>query len=199
VEVYCFDRERQLLAEWLFPDAGGHYLSEQPTTSSGAIRFARAAPSGAGMRIERRLKLGEVPPVFLSEVLRDADLVCSVAAAEVREPPSREVQERRADAVRAVLSPLGLETVSCEGEFVRVRGKLAEYRVCYRNASIVREPGQQALVFPAGTRLEDEELFLPFADQDDQLVSAVCTAVLLLANDDQIKDQSLLKALQVGS
>jgi hypothetical protein len=40
VEVYYFDRARQILAEWLFPDAGGHYLAEQESTVTGIIRFA---------------------------------------------------------------------------------------------------------------------------------------------------------------
>ena len=198
VEVYFFDRERQLVAEWLFPGAGGHYFSEQPSTASGAIRFAKGVSQGERTQIERRLKLAEVPPVFLSEILRDADLVCSVAAVEVKEQVSREVQERRADAVRAVLAPLQLENVNFEEEFVRVKGKLADYKVSCWNPSFVREPGQTAFVFPAGTRLKDEKLFLPFADEDDELLSAVCTAVLVLAQDDQIKDKSLLEALQVS-
>ncbi len=67
------------------------------------------------------------------------------------------------------------------------------------DASITREPGKQAFVFPAGTRLKDEKLFLPFADEDDELLSAVCTAVLLLSHDDQIKDKTLLCALGVSN
>jgi hypothetical protein len=198
VEVYYFDRAKEILAEWLFPDAGGHYLAEQERTVAGVIRFAKGVPEGERTRIDRKLQLGEVPPSFLSEILRDADLVCSVAAAEAKAQPSSEVQQRRADAVRAVLSPLELECVSFEGDFVRVKGKLAEYKVSCANASITREPGKQTYMFPAGTRLQNEKLFLPFADEDDELLSAVCTAVLILAHDDQIKDKSLLRALGVS-
>ena len=196
-QVSYFDREKQLLAEWAFPEAS-HYLAEQPQTPAGVIRFAKGVAQGDGTRIEKKLKMCEIPPVFLSEVLRDADLVSSVAAVQAKARVSQEVQERRADAVRAVLAPLGVEGVSFEGEFVRVKGKLAEYKVSCQNASIVREPGTQTFVFPAGTRLNDEKLFLPFTDEDDEFLSAVCTAVLLLAHDDKIRDKSLLKALQVS-
>jgi hypothetical protein len=199
VEVYYFDRAKGILAEWLFPDAGGHYLAEQESTVAGVIRFAKGVSEGERTRIDRRLQLSEVPPSFLSEILRDADLVCSVAAAQTKTQVSPEVLQRRADAVRAVLSPLGLECLSFEGEFIQVKGKLAEYKVSCNNASIVREPGQQTYVFPAGTRLQNEKLFLPFADEEDELLSAVCTAVLILVHDDQIKDKTLLRALGVSN
>jgi hypothetical protein len=198
VEVYYFDRAKRLLAEWVFPDAGGHYLAEQENTVAGVIRFAEGAPREERTRIDRRMQLGEVPPTFLSEVLRDADLVCSVAAVQAKAHASPEVQQRRADAVRAVLAPLGLECVSFEEEFVRVKGKLAEYKVSCRNGSIIREPGKQTYVFPAGTRLQNEKLFLPFADEEDELLSTVCTAVLLLAHDYHIEDKTLLRALGVS-
>ena len=97
-----------------------------------------------------------------------------------------------------MLSPLGLEGVKFDEEFVRVKGKLAQYRVNCNNGCILREPGGQTFVFPAGTRLQSEKLFLPFADEEDELLSSVCTAVLLLSHDDQIKDKTLLRALGVS-
>ena len=197
VEVYYFDRKKQILAQWVFPDAGGHFLAEQKSAVTGVIRFAQGVPEGERARIDRKLTIGDVPPIFLSEMLRDADLVCSVAAVESRAPASPERKTRRIEAVKAVLAPMELECVCFEDEFVRVKGKLAEYRVNFNNGSIVREPNQQTCVFPAGTRLQNEKLYLPFADEEDELISAVCTAVLLLAHDNQIKDKTLLRALGV--
>jgi hypothetical protein len=197
VEVYYFDRKKQILAQWIFPDAGGHFLAEQKNTVTGGIRFAKGVPVGEGARIDRKLRIGEVPPIFLSEVWRDADLVCSVAAVESRAPVSPERKARRIDAVKAVLAPMELDCVRFEDEFVRVKGKLAEYRVNFNNGSIIRERSQQTYVFPSGTRLQNEKLYLPFADEEDELISAVCTAVLLLAHDDQIEDKTLLRALGV--
>jgi hypothetical protein len=40
---------------------------------------------------------------------------------------------------------------------------------------------------------------MPFADEEDEMLSAVCTAVLILAHDDQIKDKTLLRALGVSN
>jgi hypothetical protein len=89
-----------------------------------------------------------------------------------------------------------LEGLSFEPNHVRIQGKRANYRISY-DGSIVREPDHQAVVFPAGTRLSDEKLYLPFSDDDDPVISYVVTTTILLANDDKITDQGLAHALGI--
>ncbi len=48
---------------------------------------------------------------------------------------------------------------------------------------------------PASRR--PEKVYLPFAGEDDPKVSEVVSKVLLLANDDKIKDQSILRQIKV--
>jgi hypothetical protein len=194
-EVYRLDRRRGLLAQWEFSEPG-HYLGELPTTDAGRIGFYSVEIMGAGHRRVKRLTLAEVPPIFFSEVARDADLVISVANTNATAPTSAEVLARRQEAIRLVLEPMRLEGVSLEPDHVRVRGRRANYRISY-SGSITREPDHQAILFPAGLRLGDEKLYLPFSDEDDPAISYVVTTTILLANDDQIKDKGLAQALGI--
>jgi hypothetical protein len=193
-EVVFFDRRQRLLADWSFPDAS-HYLAEQETITAGDIRFMRAAADGTSRKTLGKLTPAQVPPIFFSETMRDADLVCSVAAVEVKSQPSAEVRARRADAVRAVLEPMHLDNVSFVSDAVHVKGKLGEYEVKYDTAAIMRMPDHRALVFSMGPRLGNEKIFIPFADEEDPVLSQVVTAAMILAHDDQIKDKSFLQAL----
>lgn len=155
-----------------------------------------------------RLPLSEVRPITLSEVMRDLDLVVSVAqyTGEFRgypegaqraqdAPPSAEVIERRADLVRALTSDLGYQNVSIDGQFARIMGTLADYRVHLSSAVIHIEPGAYLCVVPYQWGQRHDRLFLPF-DTEDQKTSEVISKVLLLAEDHKIKDESILFQIQ---
>jgi len=63
-------------------------------------------------------------------------------------------------------------------------------------AAIHIEPGQYLCVVPDRWGKPHPKLFLPFADEHDLKTSEVISKVLLLANDDRIKDASILSQIE---
>lgn len=139
--------------------------------------------------------LAEVPPVVFSEVMRDLDLVVSVAGTDPTRLDSAARASSRAQVLSALIADLGLRRVTVEGTSAVVRGSRATYRVHLTSGSIHVEPGGYLCVVPADFgRKAHRRLFLPFAD-DDAMTSVVLSKVLLLAEDEKITDRSILDQL----
>jgi hypothetical protein len=152
----------------------------------GEVRFLSG---GAPVALE------EVPAVALSEVMRDLDLVVSVAGTDPTGWVSSTRAESRASLLATLIEDLGLERVRVDGTAAVVRGSRATYRVHLTSGSIHVEPGGYLCVVPAtfgGTA--HKRLFLPFAD-DDRMTSVILSKVLLLAEDEKITDPSILGQL----
>ncbi len=160
----------------------GHYFAESSEVTMGEIQFFAGS---------ERVKMEEVPPLAFSEVMRDADLVAAVAqVTESDERWSTEVAQRRSELVKAMIDVMGMSNVSCEGRFAKVQGQLARYRIHLGSGAIHIEPGNYLCIVPAGGKHE-EGVFLPFADTDAKM-REILSKVLLLSNDDKIKDQTIL-------
>lgn len=184
-----------------------HFMGEVDSLVIDRVCFVPAKGGHWWGNDEHRLPLAEVPPLVFSEVMRDVDLVASVAqyvpapadgvaaAPGAACTPSREVVERRADLVRSLAEDLGLRNVRVEGHHALVRGKLADYRVHLGSATIHIEPGAYLCVVPAGWGTKHNRLFLPF-DAEDLKTSEVVSKVLLLAEDDKITDKSILNQIR---
>ncbi|MGP3987038.1 DUF7737 domain-containing protein [Streptomyces sp. 3N207] len=153
------------------------------------------APTGSGSVGGTPVPLADVPPVVFSEVMRDLDLVVSVAGTEPEAYLSPAQAAGRAQLLAALIADLGLARVTVEGHSAVVRGTRATYRVHLTSGSIHVEPGGHLCVVPAsfGTTAH-RRLFLPFADED-QLTSIILSKVLLLAEDEKISDPSILDQL----
>ncbi len=137
-----------------------------------------------------------MPPVVFSEVMRDADLVASVAQKDAEALISEQTFQRRTELVQMLLEDLGVSDVGVEGHFAHVQGKLAKYRVHLGSAVIHIEPGNYLCVVPERWGKTHEKVFLPFADADDPKLSEVISKILLLVNDDKIKDKNILNQIQ---
>ena len=98
-----------------------------------------------------------------------------------------------------LLEDLGLSGVTTEGHFAYVQGKLSRYRVHLGSAAIHIEPGHYLCIVPGRWGQRHNRIFLPFADQGDSKIAEVISKVLLLANDDKIKDESILRQIQTYS
>ncbi|MFL6075462.1 MAG: DUF4132 domain-containing protein [Mycobacteriales bacterium] len=139
--------------------------------------------------------LAGVPPVAFSEVMRDLDLVVSVAASDPAGHTSPPHTQSRAELLSALADDLGLSRVHVDGGFAVVRGTRATYRVHLGSGSIHLEPGGHLCLVPAsfgGTAHQD--LFLPFADED-RMTSVILSKVLLLNEDEKITDPGILSQL----
>ncbi|MEU4620375.1 DUF4132 domain-containing protein [Actinoplanes sp. NPDC023801] len=147
------------------------------------------------LRDGRPVPLAEVPPVVFSEVMRDLDLVVSVAGTEPERWSSPAGARSRADVLTALIAELGLTRVAVDGTAAVVRGSRATYRVHLTSGSIHVEPAGYLCVVPAGFgATAHRRLFLPFADED-RMTSVILSKVLLLAEDEKITDPSILQQL----
>jgi uncharacterized protein DUF4132/uncharacterized protein DUF5724 len=173
-------------AHFDFPDAG-HYMAETERVTSGAIRFVRAG---------QPVSIASVPPVLLSEVLRDADLIVSAAALAGAAAWSAEAAERRADVARAVLGEFGVGNVAFDGTFARVTGRRASYRIHLGSGVVHVNDGANVCTVPPGHAGQAGSLFLPFPAGEDVKTAEVVSLILLFANDDRITDAGLLA--QIG-
>lgn len=153
------------------------------------------APTGAGSVSGTPVPLVDVPPVVFSEVMRDLDLMVSVAGTEPEAHLSPAQAASRAQVLAALIADLGLARVIVEGHSAVVRGNRATYRVHLTSGSIHVDPGGYLCVVPAsfGARAH-RRLFLPFADED-QMTSIILSKVLLLAEDEKISDPAILTQL----
>ncbi|MEU4428192.1 DUF4132 domain-containing protein [Actinoplanes sp. NPDC024001] len=152
----------------------------------GEVRFLSAGTS---------LPLADVPPAVFSEVMRDLDLVVSVAGTSSGTYVSPAQATSRAQLLAALITDLGLTRVTVEGTTALIRGSRATYRVHLTSGSIHVEPGGYLCIVPARFgATPHRRLFLPFAD-DDRMTSVILSKVLLLANDESITDPSILSQL----
>ncbi len=161
--------------------------------------------------------LEDVPPLVLSEVLRDVDLFVGVAS--VGNDPnwfdggpdgrfrdywhsygfgelSGSAQTRK-EALERLIPRLKIRDVcSFQDRFLVVRGKLRTYKIHLGSSNILMEPNDQYLcIVPAQSRTKKDDVFLPF--EGDQRLSVVLSKAMLLAADDKIKDPTILSQLRI--
>jgi hypothetical protein len=136
---------------------------------------------------------------FFSEAMRDADLVVSVAQLHEGDGHwSAESYQRRVELVNEIINDLGLKGVSCEGHFAYIQGKLANYRVHLGSAAIHIQPGNYlCIVYARDPNKNQQAFFLPIADAEPK-TSEVISKILLLVNDNKIKDQSILSQINAA-
>jgi hypothetical protein len=140
------------------------------------------------------LPLADVPPLVFSEVMRDLDLVVSVAHSGGVDPEaSASTVESRAALLRETLDLLRLGNVRLDGRHALIEGVLGSYSVHLGSSVVHRRPGGAVCIIPVHSQHRGR-LFLPFAD-DDPKTAEVMSKVLLLARDEQIRDPSILEQL----
>ncbi|MDR1604516.1 MAG: DUF5724 domain-containing protein [Gracilibacteraceae bacterium] len=139
--------------------------------------------------------LEKIPPLIFSEVMRDVDLVVSVAHVGGVDPEaSLSTVEMRAAIVRELLRLLHIVNVTVENRHAKITGKLGEYTVHLGSAQ-AHMMGRGAVNILAVPGQHRGRLFLPFAD-DDPRTAEVMSKIILLAEDGKIKDPAILA--QIG-
>ncbi len=141
------------------------------------------------------LPLKEIPETFFSEVMRDLDLMVSVAHAGGVDPEaSHSTVEMRAALVAALLPLFKLANVRVEKSHAFITGKYGEYTV-HLGSGVCHKQAQGMLhLLPVHSQTRGR-LFLPFAD-DDPKTGEVITKILFLAEDGKIKDPAILEQIR---
>jgi hypothetical protein len=176
--------------------------------STDQVRFANG--DGEPIALER------VPPVLFSELMRDVDLFVGVAsigndptwgdrgAGAYGDYWSRAAFGALSEAAktrRAVLQDLlpGLKIASqcrLDERFLVVEGKLRTYRIHLGSANIQMEPNNQYLCIVRGPN-PGGHVRLPF--EGDEMLALILSKAFLLADDDKIKDSSILSQIRPSS
>jgi hypothetical protein len=154
----------------------------------------------AGVSFTRRdewkpLSLSSVPPRLFSEVMRDVDLVVSVAHAGGVDPEaSASTVEMRSGLLRETCALLNLKNVRLKPAHAVIDGEVANYSVHLGSGTVHRLPGGSVCIVPVHAQHRGR-LFLPFAD-DDPRTAEVISKVLLLSRDHEIQDPSILEQIR---
>lgn len=143
----------------------------------------------------RAMKVDEVPPIIFSEVMRDVDLAVSIAHAGGVDPEtSHSTIEMRTALLQFTLPLFRLNNVTVKGNFAHITGKLGNYNIYLGSGVIHQEGGAQIAVLPVHSQSRGR-LFLPFVDEDPK-TAEILTKVLFFAQDDKIKDPSILQQIK---
>jgi HEAT repeat protein len=141
------------------------------------------------------IPLKDVPPRIFSEVMRDLDLVVSVAHLGGVDPEaSQSTIEMRAALLRETCALLKIENYQLKNSHVIIEGELGKYSVHLGSAVVHRQPGGYVCIVPVHAQ-QRGRLFLPFAD-DDPRTAEVLSKVILLARDQEIQDPSIIEQLR---
>lgn len=142
----------------------------------------------------KTVSLEEIPPRIFSEVMRDLDLVVSVAHAGGVDPESSASSvEARAALIRESSALLRLMNVQLSQHHAIIDGKLSNYNVNLGSGVVHKQPGGALCIIPIHSQ-QRGRIFLPFVDNDPKTAEIV-SKVILLARDDQIKDPTILEQI----
>lgn len=141
------------------------------------------------------VSLVDVPDRLFSEVMRDMDLVVSVAHAGSVDPEaSASTIEMRTTLLRETCQLLNLTNVTIDGHHIKIEGELGRYSVHLGSAMTHVMPGRALIIVAVHSQYRGR-LFLPFADEDPK-TAEVLSKTLLLARDQEIKDPSILEQIR---
>lgn len=184
--------------------------------STDQVRFA---PLGRGA--PEVIALRDVPPIVFSEAMRDVDLFVGVASVGADRNWQDAGQDRagryaqldayftnyfdqsltasaqvRRDALGRILPGLVIaDRVELLDRWLRVRGDRRSYKIHLGSGNILMEPSDTYLcIVPGRGQRDASRVFLPF--DDDPMLSLILSKAMLLANDKEIKDQSILSQMR---
>lgn len=162
------------------------------------------------------LVLEDIPPIVLSEIMRDVDLFVGVAS--IGNDPtwqdggpqgryrdywhaysfgdlSATAETRKLLLARLVPRLAIAERCALDGRFLRVRGDLRTYKIHLGSGNILMEPNDKYLcIVPGrGEGTATEHLYLPF--EGDSVLAVILSKAFLLAEDTKITDLTITRQI----
>jgi len=169
------------MADWFSPAE-----VESPTLETVQFHYLKTFKNVDFEKIDSRI---------FSEVMRDIDLVVSVAhAGGVDAEASHSSIEMRTLLLKETLRLFKVQNVEVSGSHARIKGTISEYSVHLGSAVAHRIASGYLSIIPVHSQ-QRGRLFLPFAD-DDPKSAEVISKVLLLARDQDIQDPTILRQLR---
>ncbi len=200
---------RMRVEYWLEPAGGGQ---EETTEMAVFLYLATDQVRFYSLHEDGPMALEDVPPLVLSEVMRDVDLfvaVCSVgndptwadggpgAAAghadywyDFSFGELVESGRNRRQILESLLPRLKIaDRCRLEDRFLVVRGEIRSYKIHLGSGNVLMTPNDQYLCVVPGRVRETENLYLPF--EGDTRLAVILSKAFLLADDKRIKDGSI--------
>ena len=166
---------------------------------------------------EEKLPLNEVPPVILSEVMRDVDLSVAVSSLGIDpyfnqneegellnywrnysfgEKSRTAIAEVRKDLLERLIPMTKIaKQCSFEGNYLKVKGSLRTYKINLGSGNILMEPNDQYLcIVPAPNKKMEKKIWLPFEGGDKTLMIIISKA-FLLAEDEKITESLIVSQI----
>ena len=139
--------------------------------------------------------IDDVPDLIFTEVMRDIDLVVSVAhVGDVDPEASHSTIEMRKAIVEFNCKLFKLKNVKFTENHALIKGERAEYSIHLGSGLIHQKAGSAINVLPVHSQHRGR-VFLPFID-DDPKTAEIMAKVLLFAQDDKIKDVFILEQIK---
>ncbi|MGW0593188.1 DUF4132 domain-containing protein [Streptosporangium sp. NPDC002607] len=154
--------------------------------------------------------MADLPPLVLSEILREADLAVGVASV-ARDDQAligherywrshgfgelTETAKTRREVLARLLPKLKIASrVELTDRFLLVRGDLKTYKIHLGSTNILMEPNDAYLCIVPTSGRAAGSVFLPFED-DGGTLSVILSKAFLLANDTAITDPTITRQL----
>ncbi|GAB7184239.1 hypothetical protein ATKI12_4070 [Kitasatospora sp. Ki12] len=169
----------------------------------------------AGAEPVEPVPIAEVPPLVLSEVLRDVDLFVGVAsigndpAWQDGGPAGRfrdywnsygfgelgQGAETRRTLLERLVPRLAIaDRCTLEGRFLHVRGERHTYKIHLGSGNILMTPNDQYLcIVPKPAAAAPQTGYLPF--EGDRVLAVILSKAMMLAEDTRITDPTILSQL----
>ena len=139
--------------------------------------------------------IDDVPDLIFTEVMRDIDLVVSVAhIGDVDPEASHSTIEMRKAIVEFNCKLFKLKNVTFAENHALIKGERADYSIHLGSGLIHQKAGSAINVLPVHSQHRGR-VFLPFID-DDPKTAEIMAKVLLFAQDDKIKDVFILEQIK---
>ena len=162
---------------------------------------------------ERQLPMDQVPDIVFSEIMRDVDLFVGVTS--IGNDPNwvdggleryngywhnysfgelSESSKIRKEVLQNLIPKLKIaKQCSFEDHFLVVEGKRRIYKIHIGSGNILMKPNDRYLCIVPNRKSSADKVLLPF--EGDHQLSIILSKAFLLAEDDKIKDRTILSQL----